>query len=453
MNFAPHLDYALAWRWLLPASSNGVVRFIGFPTEEESFLREKLTELSCQTGADDVGLALVCAENLDFNDASAKAIEDAHTVCVVAGRAQAAAWRKRLSSSFPNLREYGLLPAANPRMAFPLHPSRTIMALSLHRPGRLLARASLRFAAVMARLGNYALLRGRVLLVATKSPDCTPLGAVRANCQAFCADEDVDFALYFGTPDANRKTVALPLGHWAPKVLLKAAELPKAHASTRNEAAVLSALQSSSLAEYVPKVLGMVESPHSLTLVQEYRQRTSVGKQKMRDAVLVFLAELARQNVGTVRLDTRLRDLPEGLGKRCSPELANAVRTVMGKLEKLADAGLELVVHRSHGDFAPWNCSWTNKGFFVYDWEASHAQDVAFGDAFYYVIAPALLVQQKANVIGILRSALRLTDQVKAGADMASEEVKIYLALWLINRLKEGGLYGELLVALEREWA
>jgi hypothetical protein len=77
------------------------------------------------------------------------------------------------------------------------------------------------------------------------------------------------------------------------------------------------------------------------------------------------------------------------------------------------------------------------------------------GDAFYYAIAPALLLQRNANAETILAKVLHVGEMLAkkmANVSGVLPDPKLYLALWLLGRQDKTGLYGELLVLLARSW-
>ena len=172
----------------------------------------------------------------------------------------------------------------------------------------------------------------------------------------------------------------------------------------------------------------------------------------MREAMIAFLGGLSRLNAAKEPLTNLLAALPPGLCDGLINDTAEACYALVARLQGLAESGVALRVHRSHGDLAPWNCAWTNQGLFVFDWEASRAQDTALGDAFYYTIAPALLVQRKTKTQQTLTATLWLARQVAVAGEIAEVEVEVYLSLWLLSRLGQAALYGDLLISLERSW-
>lgn len=454
MSLDPIRDYEFGWRWLLPVQACSACRLFGFSAEEEAFWGTAPLALpsSVRDGRGDV-LLVNCDKCVQYTKPTDLEVDSASVVCIIANRSCARQWRARLAAEFPQFKEYGLLPESMPRVIIPLAtPHLAVTALGLHRPGRWVARLGVGVARMLARVGNFSLLRGRVLLIASRGPERLPLGSVLAEWPARGGGADGDYALYLGTPDDNRKTVVVPLGLTAPDVILKVATLDKARASLRNEADVLAVLAASPLANHTPKLVGVVDAGAILTIYQEYRRRKAVKPRQMREAVVSFLGGLSRMSRQGQPLARILAEIPMDACSGLSDEVASACRSLYARLASLADSGTLLWVHRSHGDFAPWNCSWSAQGFFVFDWEASRAQDLAFGDVFYYVVAPALLVQRNPSAQGALQSALRLARQVAESGDMTEVDCRIYLAIWLLGRAGEGSLYGDLSVLLERNW-
>lgn len=342
------------------------------------------------------------------------------------------------------------MPSGDPRLVVPLNSWRhTVAGLRLHRPGRWVARLGLLLANTLVRVGSRALLRQLVLLIASRDGRLCPSGVLGAGLLERYVGKEMDFALYLGTPDDNRKTVVLPLGTSDPEIILKVAEMPRARASLTNEASALAELGQSEIAPYVPKLVALVSSDNTLNLYQEYRPKRQTGSGRMNAAVVEFLAQLSQ--IG--RQSAPLSDLLSVLPLPDSSDKYNVVcRALVTRLLVAADAGASVWQHRTHGDFAPWNCAWSDDGIFVYDWEESQQLDLALGDAFWYVIAHAHLDQRGANVAKILSTSLSLGGRVAAAASLIGVDTRVYLAVWLLRRVNQPGMYRRLLVALERNW-
>ena len=122
------------------------------------------------------------------------------------------------------------------------------------------------------------------------------------------------------------------------------------------------------------------------------------------------------------------------------------------KLLALAEDGLSIWTHLSHSDFAPWNCSWSDQGLFVFDWEESIVQAPAFGDAFYFSLAPWLHVRHNQNAETALNEVLCFARKVAARTAPDDVEIEVYLALWLLPRVSREQFYENLLLLLDRIW-
>lgn len=449
------LDQRFGWRWLLPTVAGSGVGLYGFSAEEETFWEAELARAHTSGGTEPVGLLLVDGDRCAPRGSPSPAeLHVAQVVGVVAGRERAHYWRTILATEFPVVREYGLLPAANPRVVVPLDsPQHALAALCLHRPGRWVARVALWLAGRLATLGNVAVLRERVLFVAARDSDCRPRGLVEADLSERPPTAGMTYALYLGTADENRKTVVLPLGDTSPEVILKVAANPRSVASLEHEAAVLACLAESPVSEYVPKVASVLAAGATLTVCQEYRPRCRIGERRMRKEVTVFLARLSSINRRQVLLADALAQLPVSFDYRPSDDLVGACRALYARLITLGGDGVQLWLHRAHGDFTPWNSAWTEKGLFVFDWEQSRSQDLALGDAFSYVVAPARLLRQGASPRTTLSAALDLGNRVLAAAALSGPGSRVYMALWLLRRADQAACFGELIVFLERNWS
>jgi hypothetical protein len=338
------LDYRLGWRWLLPIVAGGRIRLHGFPMEEQAFWQEALQALDFQAGDDRPDMLLVDGVRCDAQAMpSLRDIQTAQVACMVVSRVQANHWRTVLREAYSQVLEYGLLPSGNPRVVVPLTSARNaVTALSLHRPGRWVARFGVMLARTLARFGYLDLLRGRVLLIATKSPGIVPHCAVLAGVPERVGRQVTDYSLYLGTPDDNRKTVVLPLGVELPSVILKVAETPMSCASIHNEVAALSALSGSHISSFVPRLVDVVTSDAGVTLYQEYRPRRRVSARMLDQTVAEFLGQLAMVELETVPLADYLAHVSECMAGTMPGEVLRACRDLHDRLKKLAESGQSL---------------------------------------------------------------------------------------------------------------
>lgn len=440
------LDYVYGWLWLLPRE-NSEDRFalLGFSEQERAFLEEALSDTPITTEWEAATIGLV--QDLPLGDLSLSNLSSLHSVCVVGSCGVVTSWHKALAGHFQSVHDYALLPPDNPRLVIPLGvPDWTAKGLALHRPGRALARLKVALVKQMARFGYDRPLRLRTLCIAHKSAHFLPQGARQAGLNLSHDGQAQDFALYLGNPRDNRKTVVLPLGDTS-RTLLKCGESSAARAALRNEAETLKFMGHTPLAAQVPELLDVVECGDKLTLCQEYRARAPASQAVLNRAVIAFLGTLSRQNreqrpLADVLAQSPLREVEAA---RVWGQTSYAIMREW--LDEMAASGAMVWGHRSHGDFAPWNCSWTTNGFFVFDWEESRKWDVGLCDAFYFVVAPAVYVTRSPDPLSVKSRALKLAMEVAKIADFPVEGVRLNWVLWLLwhNQQRTSKLYKKLL--------
>lgn len=461
------LDYRLGWRWLLPYVPGQKLYLRGFNEAEQAFWHKAVASAEWVRSPnmaegwliDTSGTASVSIES--FMAAMPEAVQ---WVVFTGTGGTVYRWRQRLPYEFKTIHEYGLLPAANPRLIIPLaKPDHVVAALALHSPGRWAAQVAVRLAVMLARVGMFFPLRRQVLLIAERSPSLGPMGALQARMTFHVADEGTDYALYLGTSNDNRKTVALPLGVSTPDVVTKMGESAQARQALKNEAATLKFLAKSStlpysserrgnghagslsqggplldhsLADQVPRMMGLVENEHGVALYQEYRPRLKARPAVLEEAVIDFLAQLSMINRRSCPLQEVLNMMADATGPVGFVEGDDSsLSSIWRWLYMRAEQGAVVYKHRTHGDFAPWNCAWTAQGFFVFDWEESHPLALAFGDAFYFAIAPALHVTD-TDPKWVLRKALAIALQVAERSRFTDVDVNLHFTVWLLSRLK-----------------
>lgn len=386
------LDHRLGWRWLLPVSPHRAVATAGFGLCEQQALRAALQHVVGDGASDDLLVV-----DLDAIDSAQEGLTArfAHAEAVaLIGNAHRMRAFLPLLHGFSHVRHYGMLPAGRPRVLVPLaRPAWTRAALALHRPGRRLARLAIGITRALASIGMARPVFRRQLCIATRIAGQPPCGAGDAGLSASPAAGD--FAVYLGTPDANRKTVVLPLGDHMPDRIVKIARTEVARASLQREVIALRHLADSPLADQVPRILQLHESGETLALHIEYRPRSS--RLAPAGDITSFLATLAA---------THSQDLPikEWMSDAALPH--DPLTTA------LAQRGLGVRLCRVHGDFAPWNYAPTRQGLFVFDWETSREDGLALADAMHAVLAPALLIGGPARPAQLLRRMLAAAQPV-----------------------------------------
>ncbi len=454
------LEFKFAWDWLLPTNRLKTYYLFGFESKEELYLQRKFLALKLMQCS-------ISPELMVINDSQYNGIQEiqisqqfktALVLCVVSNKNKLQYWRNVFCNELMNIREYGLLPASKPRLIIPLNsPRDAIMGLKLHRPGRLGARLACIIIQLLARIYNYTLLHNRVLLIASRNSNEFIGSAELVNLPLLQTKISYDFALYLGAPSTNRKTIALPVGRCVPEVILKIASSKIAKKSLRNEARALKELESSIISEHVPRLFEVSDGPQDLTLCVEYRQRRWSTKSKLDKSIVDFLIKLALINRDSKSLESELNQIDcYGFNSILNGELRFAYLQIYERLRDISKLKKPLLTHCSHGDFASWNYSWTKKGFYVYDWEESRFDDIAFGDVFYCSIAPAVEIYRNSNPVKILNTTLDLARSVSTLDYKNENNIQVYLAIWLLKKIKqkqEHYLYGELLLSLQRTWS
>ena len=378
---------------------------------------------------------IVDADRCSFNPEQARfGVDCIRVMSVVGAHSAVARWRRVMSEHFEVIHEYGLLPSNQPRVVVPLGSSlQCAEALQLHRPGRLLARLVTAVASRLASMGVMCPLGGRSLCIGSRASQALPIGALQAGLDLELKNTGEDYALYLGTPDANRKTVVLPVGGLQSKIIYKMAATQESRLSLKNEAEALAALQNTVMGGNIPAILDLVEGDNTLTLQQEFRPRIAAKGNKIKPAVMDFLVRLST-------IDRKARPLSDLLEEMASErkELENGFRaifsTVWRRLEEMADEGVKIWEHRSHGDFAPWNCVWTQQGLFVFDWEASRERDVAFSDVFSFVAKPYLYVHRRTKPSKLALKAKELAAIVSSASKIPSHIIDACWMLWLLKQ-------------------
>jgi hypothetical protein len=277
------------------------------------------------------------------------------------------------------------------------------------------------------------------------------MSAVTAKMPAAGNTGYADFALDLGSPGGQGITAALPMNGARPDCLLKHATEPEAQQRLLQEAQALQELSRTPCAGHIPRFGGVIEHAPSLTLCQEYRRPRRAGRQRLNRAIIAFLGRLAAIDCTTKHAGALLEGLVPPVTAPLPPHYPVSLRATAQRLQEHADRSALLFLHRTHGDFTRWNCSWTRQGLFVCGWGQSRQQGLALGDAFSYVTAPALL-QPGPDPDAIVAAALSFGSRVAAAAGFLGINVQIYLALWLLQRADKEFLYQVMLQSLEEIW-
>lgn len=429
------LDYRLSWSWLLPLLPEDRVFLLGFSAEEQEFWNRVYLNL-----VNEISQASCClVKELSRDDALGVDLNHFSSVAVIGTGRQVRSWHGRLVKRFDEVANYALLPPENPRVIVPLESASWIrQGLDLHRPGRRISRVALFAIKCLTFLRCFCPLTTRMLSVASKEGGRMPQGAKAAGFTESDFNGNPRFVLYLGTPDGNRKTVARPLSGQA-HIIAKQGRSSEARQSLKQESAALLFLSRTILAPQVPRLEKVVTSDGYLTIHQEYRPRIgSPGRGMDREAIR-FLGVLSSLELEARPVEEVLSQSVAASGdtnRKFRDDITLLITEALGHAQK--DQRL-IWGHRNHGDFAPWNCSWTTQGFFVFDWEESRKWDVALGDAFYWIVGPAIWVQRSFRPPVVEENALEFADSVAQCAKLQIDDMHLYWTLWLLDRIARTG--------------
>lgn len=433
--------------WLLPVGAQGgQPATLGFDESELA-----VAERYLRTPRDGAGplVGLVNADVVPCSRENQERLTGAAHAAVVGRRGAIGGWERLLRKQFPCVHMFGLVAPGAPRVVVPLRDAKSaVRALTLHRPGRRLAQLAVVVAKALLGCGCSTPLRQRVLCIATREVDTLPVGAVRNGVPSALGDYRGEYALYLGTAQRDRKLVALPVDDDAPPVLVKMASTPDSVRAVEHEADVLGTMATSPVASSVPRCLQFHRGDCEVALFQEYRGRVHVSQATLAAGAVQFLSALSRMGRDRMELGEIQRRLAMEPQR---PEVSKCVRMVLATATR---KGVHAWTHRTHGDFAPWNCAWTKNGFYVFDWEESDAGGLAFADAFYFAIASDLRTRTRRSPDQLLKRALGFGRRVAEVSEIPSDEVERHFGIWIAQKAyaADGALYHGVLEAFARKW-
>ncbi len=447
------MDYHFGWRWLLPLNSETQVMFVGFTDEEIEFWCQKLpTGARITNKAEKANLWLVNGAPPNYLELAN--IDNLNDICVIGSGKVIGHWTGWAKKHSFRIWEYAMLPPVDARVIVPLY-GRDLLneGLSLHQPGRKLIRLAVNLLKGLALLGFDLPLRKKMICLCSKNETFDSYGATQAGIDLRVAKRPKNYALYLGTPNENRKTVILPLGAES-NTILKYGSSSVAKASLRNEASTLQEIGRTSLVEKIPKLIEVVDTDNQVTLHLEYRVRKKASDRWLAGNVKTFLSMLSQQNKSRKTLAEVLESNALLTSENeLEQKSLKHIEVVREYLCHLASEGEYIWGHRSHGDLTPWNCSRTQKGFFVYDWEKSKPWDIALSDSFYYSVAPAIHISGPHDSARVETMALLFAKKNLKSTNL-SVNIPVLWGIWLLQRMSEKPttIYNNLLVRLADLW-
>lgn len=420
MTWDPVEDYRFGWRWLMPGRP---VHVMTGDEASDAFVRECIP-----AHAGICGLLVIDADAWMHGKVAHPPVEPSKVTgyALVGSEHAVRKLTRSLKRVESEMRDYGLLPPASPRVVVPLSSrTATIQGLSLHNPGSFSARVATRLLRSLAKVGIAMPLRRRMLRLIVAEP---PLPWMLSGTDTSVWGAE-DFALYLGARGPNRKTVCLPISdREGLRHIIKTAEWPLSKRKLANEALMLRHLATSEVAGHIPSLVSFRESDSASVLVQEFRAVSPCGLKKKRDAAAGFLSSLYRERSRRVSIELAI----EAVGLKASFHDSERLELLAALRHK--SRGLMVPSGLVHGDFAPWNCGVSDGKLVVYDWEEGELDGLPLDDAFSYSVFPNLLVQRISDTGKLAADAIAFAREVHAGNAPDPRLIRVCLALWSIGR-------------------
>ncbi len=347
------------------------------------------------------------------------------------------------AAGFKHMRQYAALPSGKPKLFIPLATRLArSRALRFHIPGSLKARIGLLLARSLSSLGmSHHLSRRRIRLHARDKSAFDKGGLLEwISCRLGRTFQEL--VLYSGSGRTHTKITALAIAdRGGNDVVVRIADSEAGLRAVERESEALRAIHSSGLSGQVPRPLAEGWWNSYYLLVQEGRL-TSANRQEIRltEHHLGFLRKLSR--IGTKILpfgETRQwKELKKWSESDQSADIPTPLGRILNKVLSGDTAANPLVLHRTHGDFAPWNIKTGNDRLFVYDWEESQPDGLALTDAFHFLFRQASLVGPWP---GAAQMVLRLYGETETlcrpeGPGLADRGT--YLQIWILKEYMAG---------------
>lgn len=432
------------YHWLLSyfLQNNEEVNLVGFSESEVSFIKQNYPNYNYNYGT---GNFISIKNNPSFwkNDKY-----EEHTLFICTSGESLNNWKVHLESHFSSVAIFGLLPFNNPKIILPL-TSRfsTNLGLNLHKPGRLKARCAIKIASFLLLFGNLSLLKKNILIVATnKSTYDRLLGDSKIKSLLDLLTHN--FVFYLGNSSNCEKLISLSTYRKSQNFIFKITK-KESDFGLENEANSLTVLSSSTIHNNIPKLINKYCIAQKNIYQYSFRQRVFSFQYGLFNNSLSFLTQLSK-------LDRRCISFGEIIEKYdpCkfsfqSSELSSLCNNLYQLLLSTTPFDLEVVFHRVHGDYAPWNFSLTDSGFFVYDWEESMSQGLALSDAIYMQFSKYFHIDNSFKCFAfykIKNFCLKLSGNANIDGNIYT-----YMSLWFLNYAKSVNNNNEFLIYFGRK--
>lgn len=334
----------------------------------------------------------------------------------------------------------GCLPNDAPRLFVPLGGRRVLLhGLRMHTPGSRKSRMALKLLQGMACLGNDRLLRRRGVVFAARQPEHLSKPGLCEWLQEQLGRSINALVVYAGSESPRRKSTLLAISEGEPYCIIKAADTELGSIAIHEESEALRAVSSEIAFGQVPEVLHEGKWGTWAVQVQSLLPRVR-GKQcrRLAEEHWRFLNQLCRLGQQALRLDETdcWHSVQESSQDESAPEV---VRQAMAYLSMPEVAGIQIVCHRSHGDFVPWNIHRRQDRMAVFDWEDSRPVDIPGRDIFHFLFRMYVLPGPWPGDAAFTSEVLTEAKNHQQLSSLSQKTIAILLLLWLIREWQYSG--------------
>ncbi len=330
-------------------------------------------------------------------------------------------WFRRIG--YYNCQYYAALPASAPRIFFPLCPKKFRQkCLSFHKPGSQKARLGLKLLEAMSRLDFIMPLRRHGVIIASQKALEDRNDTLSSWLGEALSRKIENIAIYCGSDSPRRKITLLAEAEKQARAIdfvVKIADTPEGATAIRQEGEALQALEGAKLFCEVPQLfLEDTWQGHAIQVQSALPLSTGPQIPELTVNHLRLLASLSRLDRQEIPLckTTSWKSIQLAQKSNEFEKWPLPVQKLLKNLLSEEFGSAEIVCHRTHGDFAPWNIRVKKDKFYVFDWEDSLKDGLPFSDAFHFIYRQASLVGPwpGGEVIGKL-----LGQKLKQLAEMA----------------------------------
>ncbi|MBN2320692.1 MAG: phosphotransferase [Acidobacteria bacterium] len=347
------------------------------------------------------------------------------------------------AAGFKHKRQYAALPSGKPKLFIPLATRLArSRALKFHIPGSLKARMGLMLVRGLNSLGMHHHLSRRMIRLHARDERAFDKGGLLEWISRRLGYPFQDLVLYSGSGQTHTKITALAIaGKSGEDVVVRIADSETGLRAVKRESEALRAIHSSGLSRQAPRPLAEGWWNNYYLLAQEGRL-TSANRQEGRltERHLAFLKELSHLSPKILPFnETRLwKELKEWSESDRATDIPLPLGSILNRVLAGDTAGKSLALHRTHGDFAPWNIKIDNDRLFVYDWEESRSDGLALSDAFHFLFRQASLVGPWPGAAQMVLKLYGETEILCRPEGPTLADRGTYLQIWMLKEYMAG---------------